>query len=143
MKFWLTIVLCLVAGWSSAQTSDSAAERELLGLERVLKLQACQSKDLKTIDDLLDDSFVLIDPDGKYYSKADVLTFVKSMDVLQFVAEDMTVRLHGNTAIVTGLYQLKTVLHGKASLKKGRFVDTWLLKNGRWKGVASIDVPAQ
>ena len=143
MKVWLTLMVCLLAVRSYAQTYNSSTERELLGLERVVKLQACQSKDIKTLDAMLDASFVLVDPDGKYYSKADLLEFVKSVDLLQFVTEGMAVRLHGNTAIVTGLYQMKTVVHGKPSLERGRFVDTWLRENGKWKGVASIDVPAR
>lgn len=143
MRGWLTIILCLIAACSHAQTYNSAPERELLGMERVLKLQACQAKDLKTLDTMLHDSFVLIDPDGKLYAKADFLAFVRSVDLLQFVTDDMAVRLHGNTAVVTGIFQMRTVVHGKPSLDRGRFVDTWLLEDGKWKQVASIHVPAQ
>lgn len=143
MKFWLAGILCLLAVSGHAQDDNPAAERELLGMERVLKLQALQSRDLKTLDDMLDDSFVLIDPDGKYFSKTQLLAFVKSADVLQFIGEGMVVRVHGNTAVVTGLYQIKTVLHGKPGLERGRFVDTWLREKGKWKGISSIDVPSQ
>jgi len=144
MRTGLLAAFCLAALCCTAQvTQDSSAEQELLALERVAKLQACESKDLDTLDGILDDGFLYVDPSGKHYTKREFFTFVKSADSFQYVTEAMAVRLHGNTAIVTGVYQIRIVLHGQPSLERGRFVDTWLFENGKWKGVASIDVSTQ
>ena len=144
MRARLLALFCLAALCCTAQVSqDLKEEQELLALERVAKLQACESKDLTTLDNMLDEGFLYVDPSGKHYTKAEFFTLVKSVDSFQYATDAMAVRLHGNTAIVTGLFQIKIVLHGQPSLGRGRFVDTWLLENGTWKGVASIDVSTQ
>jgi hypothetical protein len=53
----------------------------------------------------------------------------------------MTVRLHGDTAIVTGIYRLNGILDGKGIDQRARFVDTWLEKNGKWVAIASLSTP--
>jgi hypothetical protein len=50
----------------------------------------------------------------------------------------MTVYLHGNAAIVTGVFQIKGVDHGKPFAQRERFVDTWLYKNGQWVSMAGF-----
>ncbi|HUC29165.1 MAG TPA: nuclear transport factor 2 family protein, partial [Candidatus Acidoferrum sp.] len=60
---------------------------------------------------------------------------------LQYSLEGLTVRLHGNTAVVTGLYTLKGTVRGEPFLQRGRFVDTWLQRDRRWVAVASLATP--
>ncbi len=48
-----------------------------------------------------------------------------------------TVYLYGNAAIVTGGYRAKIELKGKSVVRRGRFTDTWIRENGKWKCVAS------
>jgi ketosteroid isomerase-like protein len=85
---------------------------------------------------------VYVDPEGKVLTKAEVLMHIETTDSLQFTAEAMTVKLHGKTAIVTGLYRMKGMEHGKPFVRRGRFVDTWLDKNGQWTAIASLLTPA-
>jgi hypothetical protein len=139
----LALVACLGMPMSYAQaTADADAESRLMALERIAKLQAYETKDLKTLDAILDESFVQVDPEGRLLAKAEVLAYVQAADSLQYIVEAMIVKLHGNTAVVTGLYRMKGVERGKAFARKGRFVDTWLFKNRRWVAIAGLTTPS-
>jgi len=46
----------------------------------------------------------------------------------QIVAEEMSVQMFGDTAIVVGTYRVKGLENGKPYLKRGRFTDTWVLR---------------
>jgi hypothetical protein len=48
------------------------------------------------------------------------------------------VHLHGNAAIVTGVFEIKGVDRGKPYAQRERFVDTWLYKNGQWVSIAGL-----
>jgi len=138
---WVALLVCLGASLGYAQESDGDTQSKLIALERIAKLQACEVKDLKTLDRMLDDAFVSVDPKGRVLTKLEVLAYVQSVNSLKFVVEGMVVRLHGDTAIVTGLYRMTGVERGKPFVKQGRFMDTWLNKNGQWVSIASLSVP--
>lgn len=138
----LTMLLSILASHGAAQ--DSARrdiEGKLLALERVGKLQATQLKDLKMLNEVLDEAFVLVDQDGALLNKAQVLAYVQKATSLRYLASEMTVRLHGTTAIVTGTYRLDGVLAGRRFEQRGRFVDTWIEKEGKWVAIASLSTP--
>ncbi len=50
----------------------------------------------------------------------------------------MSVHLHGTTAIVTGVFLIKGVDHGKPFAERERFVDTWFCKKGQWVSIAGL-----
>ena len=135
--------MCLGSAMAAAQAADDpGVASNLIALERVGKMQAWQNKDVTALGAVLDDAFVYVDPEGKVLTKAEVLRQIKTTDSLQFTAQAITVKLHGKTAIVTGLYRMKGMEHGKPFVRRGRFVDTWLDKNGQWIAIASLLTPA-
>jgi hypothetical protein len=67
---------------------------------------------------------------------------VQAADRLHYQLDGMDVRFHNSTAIVTGLFQIKDMVHGKRLLQSGRFVDSWLFKDGTWVLIASLSTPA-
>lgn len=137
------MVLMSLGAIAAAQAAyDSDVASKLVALERVGKMQAWQRKDTTALDAVLDDAFVYVDPEGKALTKPEVFMYIEMTDSLQFSAEAMTVKLHGKTAIVTGLYRMKGMEHGKPFVRRGRFVDTWLDKNGQWIAIASLLTPA-
>jgi Domain of unknown function (DUF4440) len=139
------IILIVFAGlqttWSQNDL-DPALRSKIIALERVEKIQAVESKDMKTLDSMLDAGFQYVGPDGKLQSKADFMGFVQGADWLEYRLDALDVRVHQNTVIVTGLYQIKGVKRLKGLLQKGRFVDTWLLKDGTWLQIASLSTLA-
>ena len=106
------------------------------------RLQACKTQDLKTLDQIFDDAIGSVDQDGELMTKADVLLNVQTINSLEYLIDTVVVRLHGNTAIVTGLYQLKVRSVGSRLCDETPFVDTWLYRNDRWVAMASVSVPA-
>ena len=143
MKTWAIAGLLVGFGLSlcSAHGQEADAESKIIALERVAKLQACESKDLKTLDTMLDDSFAYVDAEGRLQNKAEVLALIQTATPMKFGVDDMVVRLHGDTAIVTGLYVTKKLQLGDPFVRQGRFVDTWLYKNGHWVAIASLLTP--
>jgi ketosteroid isomerase-like protein len=123
------------------ETADSAASK-VIALENAWN-RASEAKDLKALDQILDDDFVYVGDDGKVMRKAEILMDVKQSGVQQVVAESMVARVHGDAAIVTGLYRMKDVVRGKPLTRRGRFVDTWIYRSGRWVGIASIGIPIE
>ncbi len=122
------------------QTADSDAGTKIMALENLWG-QASAVKDLKSLNAIFDDAFVYVDPNGRLMTKAELLADVKESPALQFIARAMVVHLHGDTAIITGTYQLKGLERGKPFVRHGRFVDTWRYKNGSWLAIASLSTP--
>ena len=142
--FLLPLLLSSLASYGAAQDNDRRdIEGKLLALERVGKLQAIKLKDSKMLNELLDENFVLVDQDGVLLNKAQVQAYVQKATSLQYLASDLTVRLHGSTAIVTGTYRLTGVLAGRNIEQHGRFIDTWIEKEGKWLAIASLSTPAR
>ena len=142
-----TTVLCMfmLLGASvlgAQQRSDFDVSSKILALENAWN-RASESKDIKGLDNLLDESFLYVDLNGRLMTKAEVLKDVQDSDVTQVVTQSTIVRLHGNTAIVTGLFQMKAIVRGKPLLQRGRFIDTWLHKDDRWVAIGSLTTPVR
>jgi ketosteroid isomerase-like protein len=142
MRARTTILLALMtcAGISAApgqQTTEADAESKLVAMEHVWA-QAYMAKDPKALARILDEAFVCVSSDGRLFTKADVLADVSASQTLELLTESMTVRLHGDTAIITGIFKTVGVQNGKAFARHERFVDTWLYRNGQWASISSI-----
>lgn len=120
---------------------DPDVKSKITALERLSKVQAWKAKDIRTLDKLLDDGYQLVNLNGKLENKSEVLAFVQSADIVDYIADSMVVRTHGETAIMTGLYQIRGLHHGQPFVEHGRFVDTWVLKEGRWVTIATLTTP--
>jgi hypothetical protein len=135
----IVLLLALVCvsplqGWS--QDPDAHATSRIIALEHAWS-QAAESKDLRSLDVLLDDSFAYVDLQGRVMTKTQVMADVKASAVQQFVTSEMTAHLYGTTTIVTGTFRMKGIEKGKPFLLQGRFTDTWIYRDGNWVCVAS------
>ena len=54
----------------------------------------------------------------------------------QIVNESMTAYLHGDSAVVSGVYRENGVKNGTPYERRERFTDTWVYEGGRWMCVA-------
>jgi len=139
---WVAMLACLPTLQGYAQSPyEREIESKIMALERVVRLQAYGSKDLKTLNELLDDDFVSVNLEGQRQSKREVLEYVQTVNELHYTVQEMVVRVHGDTVIVTGVLQMSVVRGGKPSVRRGRFVDTWMNKNGHWAAIASLSTP--
>jgi len=139
------LCLLVLAGMAPAllwtQSGDDAGVRsKILALEHAWN-QAEALKDLKTLDGLFDNAFVYVDFDGTLMTKAEFLSRVKLAHIQQGVTESMTAQVFGNTVIVTGIYLDREIKDGKPTLRRGRFVDTWVHKDSAWVCVAAQATP--
>jgi ketosteroid isomerase-like protein len=50
---------------------------------------------------------------------------------------DLKVRMHGDTAVVTGAYHEKGLSNGKPYEYHDRMTDVWMKVGGKWQVVAS------
>jgi len=88
---------------------------------------------------LLAEDFVITVEDGSTYGKTGYISHSADSSVRVEVAElsELRVRLHGNTAVVTGTYHETGTSKGKPYEYRDRLTDVWMKINGRWQVVAS------
>ena len=114
---------------------------------RTLELKWTESYKQRSIDilsSLLAEEFVITVEDGNVYSKAGYISHTADSKVRVDVAEmsDLKVRIHGNTAIVTGSYHEKGDSEGKPYEYHDRLTDVWVKDDGRWQAIRRHSTPA-
>jgi hypothetical protein len=102
--------------------------------------------DAVTMDRILADDFVLVVGSGKTYSKADLLKDAREGKTIYQRQEDtnQTVRVWGDTAVITAFLWEKGVSDGKPFDKKLWFSDTYVRTPNGWRyvfGQASLALP--
>ena len=136
----LLVALLVCAGTSVVHAqgdTDADVKSKIVAMENVWA-QAYRSKDPKALSRILDDAWVGVGSDGKLLTKQGVLKDVETSGALQILMDSMVVQLHGDTAIITGIFRTTGVNHGKPFARRERFVDTWLYRNGQWSTISSI-----
>jgi|HubBroStandDraft_1064217.scaffolds.fasta_scaffold67100_1 ketosteroid isomerase-like protein len=118
-------------------TAKASVEQTLKQMERDW-WQAEIKKDYAAVDRILADDWVLIDSGGSI-SKGAFIADLKSGASTTTSVElgPMTVRVFGNTAIVTLSDTEKSTEKGTDSSGKYVEMDVFILRNGKWQVVAS------
>lgn len=95
--------------------------------------------DIAMMNSLLTDDFIITVEDGSTFSKPGYIAHTGNTTVHVQVSDmsDLQVRMHGNTAVVTGAYHEKGKDKGKAYEYRDRLTDIWMNYNGRWRLIAS------
>ena len=108
--------------------------------------RAVKDNDAATMDRILADDFVLVTGRGTTFNKADLLNETKSGTVYEHQEElSQTVRVWGDTAVVTALLWAKGTREGKPFDYKLWFSDTYVRTPKGWRyalGQASLPLPA-
>jgi ketosteroid isomerase-like protein len=104
---------------------------------------AVKRNDAASMDRLLADNFVLVIGSGKTYTRADLLAEARSGRILYEHQEDteQTVRVWGDTAVITAKLWAKGTENGKPFEYMLWFSDTYVRSAGGWKyffGQASL-----
>ena len=133
------LLACLIAALG---TTAVAQEKSDVATVRTLELKWTESYKQRSIDilsSLLAEEFVITVEDGNVYSKAGYISHTADSKVRVAVAEmsDLKVRVHGDTAVVTGAYHEKGVSEGKTYEYRDRLTDVWVKTGGKWQVVAS------
>jgi len=116
--------------------ADSATAAELKQIENDWAA-AEKAKDSVKLSAILDDTWVELGWDGKIVDKAKALAELKTGSVDSIGMGPMTVRVFGNTAVVTGSDTEKSTENGKDTSGSYIWTDVFVKTNGKWKAVAS------
>jgi ketosteroid isomerase-like protein len=141
MKLSRLVMACFLAASSLAMGQDETAsdvQSRIVALEKAWN-QAYKLADRKALDALLDDQIVLVNDDGSMQNKAEFLASLNQSNAQeqQVTPESISVHVYGNTAVATGVFRAKGVEGGKSYLRRERFVDTWIYRNGKWRCAAT------
>ena len=110
--------------------------------EALLKLEteferAVVSNDATAVGRLLADDWIIVGPDGRIIDKSRFLEVILSgaLSHEKMEAEDMSVRIYDNTAIVTALTTSKGEFMGQKFTSLERATDIFVKQNDRWQCV--------
>jgi hypothetical protein len=131
-------ICCLLC--QCARNDQKEAEYYIVESERQWAASVATG-DSSTVERILADDFLGVDPKGILYDKAKMIVDTHNAPQI-FVSNrlnEVKVRFYGDTAIAQGdeTWERRTG-------ERGRFVwtDTWIRRNGRWQIVAAEDLVA-
>ena len=139
-KSWLT-VLVLIASCGYATAQDSAVQ-SVQKLERAW-LDAYEQRDVKAMDAIVADDFIITFPDGSMQTKSQIIDSLKmagksARPSPKFHTEEVKARAYGDTVILMGRVVTEYQRDGQTmSKEQQRYTDTYVKREGRWQVVAS------
>ena len=133
-------VLVLTVGAPSqtpAETITGTAEQELLNLMQDW-MNAEVKADMAFLDRFITEEWVITDPAGAVWTKAQFLAGLKSGEgaVTSFVLDNMKARIYGDAAVVNGRMTAKQTFKGQDISGQYQCTDMFIKKAGRWQCVA-------
>jgi ketosteroid isomerase-like protein len=141
--FFVGWILCAWPVFIGAQqTAQSDAVRAL----ELRWAEAYKLRKLDVLSSLLDDDCVSTFEDGSTLSKLGLISYIARPSERVEMAEvsDLKIRMHGQTAVVTGAYHERGESAGKPYDYRDRFTDVWIKVRGEWKLIAShYSIPAR
>jgi ketosteroid isomerase-like protein len=139
----LTMLVAIAARSVSASADD---DRKTVAALDTHYQTAVKNNDAATMDRILADDFVLVTGSGKTYSKAALLAEARSGLVHYEHQDDVdqTVRIWGDTAVITAKLWEKGTDNGKPFDRVVWFSDTYVRTPGGWRyvfGQSSLPLP--
>ena len=141
----LALCIFLLIAMNSMAASAADEEKIVAGLDTQYQT-AVEKNDAATMDRILADDFVLVTGSGKIQTKADLLKEAQSGQILYKRQSDslQTVRVWGDTAVVTAKLYAKGTENGKPFEYTLWFSDTYVRTPLGWRyvfGQASLPLP--
>ena len=144
LKKMRKILLSAVTMFLLTMPSLRAAAQEQSDADQVRALdfkltEAYKQRQVDLLASMLDEDFVITFEDGSVYGKTGYISFSATSTIKVDVAEmsEVKVRVHGNTAILTGVYHEKGKDKGGPYDYRDRFTDVWMKSGGKWHLIAS------
>ena len=139
MKILINVITagCLLFGLIAQAHAGAEQDRAAVAALDTQYQAAVKANDAATMDKILADDFVLTIGNGKTFNKADLLKAARDKSETYEHQEDtqQTVRVWGDTAVVTALLWLKATDKNGARDYKLWFSDTYARRNGEWRYV--------
>ncbi|MCP4139598.1 MAG: nuclear transport factor 2 family protein [Chloroflexi bacterium] len=110
--------------------SIALAEKELA--------EAHITLDMDVISNLLHPDYMILQPSGRVERKEDVLNSYREGERNwdKALVDQLDIRIHGNTGIVTGLWCASGQNKGKQFDYQARFLSLWIKEDERWQNIA-------
>lgn len=134
MRISLFLIVLLGAGLSPFAAGASHCGNDVLALDREFQA-ATGRKDAAAIDRLLPDDYILITGKGEVETKAGLLAEARDPGIVYSHQEDsrQTVRLWGDTAVITALLWAAGTQDGKPFEYRVWFSDVYVCTPGGWR----------
>jgi ketosteroid isomerase-like protein len=140
MKLWVSSSFVVLAiGIATTRVGAVAhSDREILQAEAAI-CSAFERGDAAYLRGALDPRFTLVDSRGTVTNLEQNLDEVEAREPRyeEFRNHGQSIRIYGDTAIITGVTTVKGTAGGEAFAADFRFTDTWLYRDGRWLLAAS------
>ena len=101
---------------------------------------ATKNYDVRAIDNILTNDFVLVQNRGTVVNRAAFLADIgdKSATWIENRSSDLTIHHYNNdTALAIGILHMKYEYRNKVSEVSLRYIDVWVRQDGRWKWASS------
>jgi len=141
MTFRATLAVLLVA---AASLSAQSERRALSDQDVLIKLEhdwdvAYHHKDVAFIDNILAAEFVATYAEGQRADRAKELQLATEFNqqIDSSLLDEFIVRVYGDTAVVHFTQQLTGPSKGQPLTLTFRYIDVFVLRDGRWQCVAS------
>jgi len=150
MQTLINLILIAVLLPSTAIKLNASPEEDAKAVAALdTKYQAAvKANDAATMDQILADDFILVTGRGAVFSRADLLDSARKKAATYERQDEepgtQTVRVWGNTIVVTALLWVKSVQGGKPADYKLWFSDTYVRTPTGWRyifGQASLPLP--
>ena len=141
MKVRRLVATIVLVSWPAAilvgqQKSDTVSK--ILALEAKWN-DAYKRNDVGVMNSLLADDFLITVEDGTTYSKSGYIALVGGSFLRVEISEmsNLKVNVHGDVAVVTGVYHERGTLKGTPYENHDRLTDVWVSGDGKWLLVVS------
>lgn len=138
-SFISLLTLALVAALVIPSPAQDKPDADYIRSLELKWTESYKERQVAMLASLLADDYVITIEDGSTYSKTGYISHSAEPSVHVEVAEmsELKVRMHGNTAVVTGAYHEKGTDNGKPYEYHDRLTDVWMKTGGKWQVVAS------
>ena len=138
-RVWSLVFVAVIWAPAAASAQAGATQRQIVALEDGW-IRAVIKRDAAAFERLLAADFVYTEND-RVYTKAQLIKEITTATdtVTSGRNEELTVHVHGTTAIATGWLILIGRGSSGAFERHYRYTDTWLKTGARWRIIAAQD----
>ena len=138
----LTAALFAATMAPGGQADEPAPEKQVAALSEQHRVAAIKG-DTKALDAVLADDWVVVGPTGEVETKRQQAEKIKDGSLVfeAIDAKEVKVRVHGDAAIVMGLYHIKATVNGRKLDGVFRNTGVFAKQAGEWRCVFNQVTP--